>query len=256
MADTEPNVSFETKTESVTRQYSEFLTKIDDLNKDPTTNTDEYVTKNGKTIKRYHLNGTDFAFLSHTVGIGIPNSNLITSQNIRNEISLWGSTKTGQANNQISCSLITADHISHAVHSREIQVPQVMLGFTTLEDGQLIRAKPGDTCFVVEKDHLAKPNEGNLRSVKDVLNTGNDGKMYNEVVITRYTQNGQTRKPDFIITFDGQMNDRIDQAIDYFNIPIINFNTEAYLNRSDRQTTDKKPSSLRKGDRNAVEGVY
>ncbi len=235
MADTEPHLSFEPKTETITRQYNEFLTKNTELDKDSTITIDEYVTKNGQTVKKYNLNGTDFAFLSHTVGINIPNSNLATSQDIRSEISRWNTTKIGEANNQISCSLITADHISHAVNFQEVQTPQVMLGFTQLKTGELILAKPGDVGSIVEGKHIMKPQDGDICSIQDVLKTGNNGKMYNEVVITRYTQDRQAKKPDFILIFDNQTSDRIDQAIDYFKVPVINFNSQEYLNRSDHQ---------------------
>jgi hypothetical protein len=237
MPDTEPVLNDPSRSliETRTREYNDFFTKLDQLENNPQTTTEEYVTQNGQVVKKYNLNGTDFAFLSHTVGIGIPNSNLSTSQNIRTEISFWGSTKPGEANNQISCSLISADHISHAVHIQEIKTPQVMLGFTHLDSDQLILAKPSDVGSVVEKNHTFKPNEDNLSPVKDVLKTGNNGKMYNEIIITRYVRDGQVRKPNFIVIFDNQTNDRIEQAIDYFNVPVVNLNSQEYISRSNHQ---------------------
>jgi hypothetical protein len=159
---------------------------------------------------------------------------LEVSQGITKEISHWDTKKKGEANNQISCSLITNNHISHT--KAEIGQPDVILGFNQIENGDLLFAIGNDGGIMVDKKLVAtKMDEYNTHPPKDILKTGGYGNMYNEVLITRYKQDGQPRKPDFIITFNGETNDRIEQAINYFEIPIINFETSEYIKKINQQ---------------------
>ncbi len=234
MPDQEPNIVNiqESKAQKLTREYNQFLTKNENLENNPTVSIDEYVTNNGKKIKRYNLAGTDFAFFSHTVGIGINNNNLEISNIISKEINHWDAKKKGEANNQISCSLITHDHIAHAGYT---STTQVLLAFNQIENGNLLLARAGDIGTNVDKNKIITDmDEINTYPPQDILKTQNYGSMYNEVVISRY-QGEKARKPDFIIVFDGKINQRIEQALDYFQIPIINFQTNTYVENINQQ---------------------
>lgn len=245
MPDIEPQTTnnSESKEERLTKEYDVFLTKSENLENNPNVLIDEFTTISGKKIKRYNLSGIDFAFLSHTVGLNIPNQNQEISQNIKTEISRWDQFRKGEANNYISCSLITAEHISHAT-AGTIESLQVMLGFSHVEIGELILAQCGDAGSNTSKKFIANQIDVyRIQSPQTILKTAGHGSLYNEVLITRYSHTNQPKKPDFIITFDGKSDHRIDQAINYFDVPVINFKTESYIKKNNNQIEQKLAQS-------------
>ena len=52
---------------------------------------------------------------------------------------------------------------------------------------------------------------------------------YNEIVIRRYNENGEPKRPDFMVVQDGNINPVALKHAKYFNIPIVNINTKTYL---------------------------
>ena len=52
---------------------------------------------------------------------------------------------------------------------------------------------------------------------------------YNEIVIRRYNENGEPKRPDFMVVQDGNINPVALKHAKYFSIPIVNINTKTYL---------------------------
>ncbi len=221
----------ESKISNVTQEYNKFIIKISSLYNDQSVSVDEHTTSSGKTVKKYNLTGSDFAFLSHVVGLGIKGDHFETSQTISEDISHWDSVEKGKANNYISCSLITDSHVAYFTNG-STKAP-VLLGFDHVDDGDLIMAKCFDYGTRIKGNLIASSDE--IDYPHDILKTSDHGGKYNEVVIARYGQDEQTRKPDFIIVFDGKISKRVEQAIDYFGIPIVNFKTSAYIDKINQQ---------------------
>jgi len=238
--DNEPtinNINSESRLEKKTQEYNNFLTKKKDLENNPHVTIGDYTTINGQKVKQYNLEGTKFAFLTHTIGLNIANDNKKISEEITNDISIWNKKNREEGNNQISCSLITDKKITHTRNAETYHEPQIILAFEQIEKNGLLFASVTDGAINTNKGIIIKPNENNIRSPQEIINI--DSNQYNEVVISRYPENEQARKPDFIVIFDGQTNDKIDQAVDYFNIPIINLQTEEYIkDRRDRIETN------------------
>lgn len=99
-------------------------------------------------------------------------------------------------------------------------------GFSHVEGDSIIRITLGDGRTTNDIGHEdTQINPGSL----DVLNRlENNNTTYNEVVLRRYSETGKPRRPDFIITEDGQIPPLFLKHASYFGIPIINIETKYY----------------------------
>ena len=230
----ETSVVRESKIEKITSEYNSFLTKTEELENNPNVSINEYTTRSGNVVKQYNLSGANFAFLTHAVGVGFDNNHKNLSEDIKENISIWNSKKKGEANNQISCCLITNDHIIHAGFGKEGEIRTILLGFNHLNNDELIDASYRDHGTPTKPEFTAQINEQML-GPKEILEPGTS----NEVITRRYDDNGIARQPDFIIIFNGKIDEKLEKAIDYFKVPIINLKTSEYVDKTNEQIQEE-----------------
>lgn len=66
----------------------------------------------------------------------------------------------------------------------------------------------------------------------DILEGSGSTKGYNEVLLRRYSENGMPKRPDYILAENGKITETMLKHAEYFGIPIINLDTEAYRQKS------------------------
>ncbi|MBR0403457.1 hypothetical protein IJI55_02845 [Candidatus Saccharibacteria bacterium] len=203
----------------------------------------------GKNIPVYSLKGLPFAMLNHTVDYRRPDyesggKGSQTSQQLLEDPSLWvrnqkdvmqdsrysNDFKPDSMGNVISCSYIDSgnnlrgdiDYGSNAT---------CKYGFSKVEEDGLFGILDQDmhSPNIYDYTKLYGVNVSDLNN----LESANEKKEYNEIVIRRYLKDGQPRLPDFMITKDGRIPEDTLRHARYFNIPIVNIDTEAYNKKAD-----------------------
>lgn len=109
-------------------------------------------------------------------------------------------------------------------------------GFSHLEGNSVINA---DMTDIISRSDIGKDDSKLTESkvqrlLADLEHPGEShyrgiNGAYNEIVIRRYNENGEPKRPDFMIVQDGNINPTALKHAKYFNIPIININTKTYF---------------------------
>ncbi len=109
-------------------------------------------------------------------------------------------------------------------------------GFSHLEGNSVIDA---DMTDIVSRSDIGKDDsklteDKVQRLLTDLEHPGEShykgfNGAYNEIVIRRYNENGDPKRPDFMVVQDGNINPIALKHAKYFNIPVVNINTKTYL---------------------------
>ena len=109
-------------------------------------------------------------------------------------------------------------------------------GFSHLEGNSVIDADMTDIVSRsdIGKDDSKLTDDKVQRLLTDLEHPGEShykgfNGAYNEIVIRRYNENGDPKRPDFMIVQDGNINPIALKHAKYFDIPIVNIDTKSYF---------------------------
>ncbi len=217
----------------------------------------EDVEYNGKKIPVYNLKGLPFAMLNHTVDYRRPTyetggKGSQTSQELLENPSFWTRSQTEAMQDDRYSENFRSDAIGNVISTSYLDAGNNLrsdvdgngvtckYGFSRVEDGGLLEITDQDNNTSNRYDYSELPtcNVSKLMQLSNV----NGKKPYNEMVIRRYLENGEPKLPDYMITKtdmlkDGQIPEDTLRHASFFNIPIINIDTEAYDRKADKIAT-------------------
>jgi len=236
----EQQIELDKSNDEIAQQWVDYMTtkeKFDSMvaNGEPGISVMEHTTAAGTTVNMYNLSGAPYALLVH--GITFDRSAQEFSKNgvngkkaaeYENDISTWDITKRGEANDNISCSILSPEYGTEYWGSTTSAGykngdKSIAVGFSGISSEDIRMTVDSDQGTTRKSEHhrsekLETPNE--IIRGKGIHQGRPDGMA--EVVIPRYVgESDVARKPDFIIVNNGQTSLTVDRAIDYFNVPVI-----------------------------------
>ncbi|MBP5633308.1 hypothetical protein J6X13_00005, partial [Candidatus Saccharibacteria bacterium] len=228
--------------ELLERDLNERLTKIDQLeeealggNPDVEKSTRSY---NGNEIPVYTLHGFPIKMLTHTVDYRRLNDSgeigTETYKDVMRDPSIWTErrdiseqtegfgTREGNARgNTISVSYTNSERNFKSRFTGEL-----VYGFCQVEADSVLSVTNGDgSTSNMEGDaetSISNPDE------LDMLEGAEGTNNYNEILLRRYSENGMPKRPDYIVAENGQITETMLRHAEYFGIPIINIDKDAY----------------------------
>ena len=229
--------------EILERDLNARLTTIDQLE-------DEVASENPEVGKRsiefedseipvYDLRGLPYAFLSTTIDYrdkyDYSSNGYETSASIINSPSVWArredetqelvgfgmnSRDVGARGNTISASYWNSEYNSNSFYRGRL-----MYGFQHVDGDSIIEITNGDghTCNLDGKDDPRKLALGQIEELEGIEGTT----IYNEFLLRRYSETGKPKCPDFLITFNNDIDEVVLRHAKYFDIPIVNIEERA-----------------------------
>ena len=98
-----------------------------------------------------------------------------------------------------------------------------------------------------------KPSKIKNSSLVWELEQGEYDGEYDEVVIRRYSETGQPKLPDYIVTYDGQISEETKRHAAYFKIPILNIENAYYSEREEKKARRLLDSIFTESDYSIVD---
>jgi len=210
----------------------------------------------GKIIPVYTLKGLPFSMLSHDVeyrkaNLGSPYTiGTETFQKIVEDPSVWaqreseaskeegfGTTGSKARGNVIFTSYIDSEsNLDQRVGSDK---GDLCYGFSHIDGGDLLKVSQSDggTPNMVSKDIETFISEHDI-SFLDMVEGPSGRAGYNEVVFRRYTENGEPHLPDYIITENGHIAEKMLKHAAFFKIPIVNIDKAPYYAKAENIATE------------------
>ena len=193
---------------------------------------------NDQEIPVYDLKGLPFSILSHTVDYRKKNRpgeiGTETYKKVMEDPSIWAQrreqaeqasgygTRDGNARGDtISASYYTSEKNLDSYVSGDL-----MYGFAGVSGDSVISVSNGDggTSNTGGRDET-KISQGNeITTLEGAGSTAS----YNEVLLRRYDADGRAKRPDFIVTENGQISEAAKRHAAYFGIPIVNIERSVY----------------------------
>lgn len=246
--------------QKIEQQFNTALTRVSDFdvainNGEHGINKDSILTESGKKIAIYNMLGYDFRYLKHDIGFRSISANGLSQALIKNP-ELWlrekhkisnliknvnNENKIQESGSQtLSLSYVDTSDSNNfkrntfGVNLGVFNYDSVIYGFDQIKTGTLIDADANDAGLGVNSEDDFFPRLFRYKDAVDnvpkiITKTGNYGE-HNEVGISRYDENGNSQLPNFLISYDGKINEDTKHHAEFFNIPIISINTNCYLN--------------------------
>ena len=234
--------------ELVERDLNSRLLKVDDLEAEAYPgNPDvqkEVIPFNGHDIPVYNLSGVDFSLLTTTIDYRKANDDTAwdigteTYKRIMADPSLW-CLRRDQAEKQkgfgtdgasaMGNTISTSYWDSHQSIDRHVS-GDLLYGFDNVTPDSILEITNGDagsSNMGGDEDTLvSSPDE-----IKNLNKPRMDNCGYNEVTLRRYSENGIPKKPDYIVTKSGRITEVALRHAAFFDVPIINVNSDIYERR-------------------------
>lgn len=220
-----------------------------------------YIEYEGHQIPVYELTGHELRFLQHVVDYKIDDRTITvkgreTARALLEDPSKWRSSQIEQKANAENGESMLTDNISTSYIDANLNLTRrgganskykVVYGFTHLDQDELVETSRMDNrtdAFATVRDinlsgdylHDVRQHEATLTPEK--LARVNKGKDYNEVVISRYQDNGEPVLPDTMITHaspydpENGITEYTLRHAAYFDIPIIRIHDQEYRNQA------------------------
>lgn len=243
--------------ELVERQINEKLLTVDTLEEEALAENVEVekrsVEYEGSEITVYDLKGLPFSILTHAIDYrhaNVDNPDHIgvqTMNKLLDDPSIWTETeeeakkaegygtRNGDARgNTISASYTNSDSNICARVGNALDYAHTVYGFSKLPGDSIIGiySQDGGTTNV-SGHNPTQLNERDLKTI-DVLEGPGNRVSYNEVLLRRYDETGKPILPDYIVAEDGMITDTMKKHANYFNIPIINIEKKAYVEKGEK----------------------
>ena len=231
--------------ESIEREFNSELLTIDRLEEEVLAENPE-VEKgskeyNGTEVPVYILRGLPFSMLSHNIAYKKSGDEgtigATTSRKLIEDPSIWvqseeKASKERNRGNVISLSYINSDS---NLTSRFVlnDGTDICYGFSHLAPFQYIHASTTDAR---SPQHYGK---GSTKAdvdigILDELKKNSAG--YNEVVVHRYSEDGQPYRPDYIIAQHGIITEDMLRHAKFFDVPIVDIRTGPYEEKMKKRT--------------------
>lgn len=204
------------------------------------------IEQDGITVPVYDLKGLPFTMLTHAVTYrssdNAGNQNRTASENLVKDPSLWAqrqdeAEKTAdygagkRRGNTISTSYTNSERnlTSRAFNERRPS-ETLTYGFSHVAATSILSVTNGDgaTPKNIGRDYDSSVEDPDpLATLEGPAGTA----MYNEVLLRRYSETGEPKSPDYIVTRNGCITADMIRHAHYFGIPIINIEQDIYEER-------------------------
>lgn len=231
--------------ESIEREFNSELLTIDKLEEEVLVENPE-VEKSSKEydgveIPVYILKGLPFSMLSHNIAYKKNGDEgtigATTSRRLIEDPSIWTqpeeeALKEQNRGNVISLSYINSDS---NLTSRYILNDQsdICYGFSSIAPFQYIAASTTD---MRSPQHYNKGSTEARTEIDIIDKLKKESAGYNEIVVHRYTEDGQPYKPDYIIAQHGIITEDMLRHAKFFNVPIVDIWTGPYEEKMQKRT--------------------
>ena len=141
-----------------------------------------------------------------------------------------GFNKNGSYITDTICTSFTNSEtnlLSYSGSSSLISIPELTYGFDHVSPNSILNVANGDGMTGSYGKAELIDWSLNIHSVDKLISAGGTS-SYNEVTIRRYSENGVPKKPDYIITRNGNIGKYALEHAKFFNIPIINIDNSVY----------------------------
>ncbi len=230
--------------EASERAFNAELTKLEDIDMAAESGSEEVSKRviqfEGQELTVYDMRGFPFSFLQHAIdfkGQGEQiNAWLIgasVAKSLQDNPSLWAMKEDtiksyGGNLNSSESNTISTSYVNTEENARTMHVNGLYYGFDHVRPDSILqtgRSDIGSTNGIGKNNtYLSKTDPYTPRK----LERAGDTSPYNEVQIRRYDESGNPQLPDFVIIKDNKPSDVILKHAAYFNIPVINIETEYY----------------------------
>ena len=232
--------------ELLERDLNERLVKIDQLEEESLAENPEVekstMSYNGSEIPVYTLHGFPVKMLTHTVDYRKNNlSGSIgtkTYKEVMEDPSIWAKRRDiaeqtegfGTTNDNARGDTISASYTNSEQNFDSRVSGELVYGFCQVEADSVLAVVNGDGGTT----NMAGTLETTISNPDkfDILEGSGSTKGYNEVLLRRYSENGMPKRPDYILAENGKITETMLKHAEYFGIPIINLDMEAYRQKS------------------------
>lgn len=231
--------------ESVEREFNSELLTVDKLEEEVLAENPEVekdsIEYNGTEVPVYILKGLPFSMLSHNIAYKKDGDEgtigATTSRKLIDDPSIWmqseeGASKERNRGNVISLSYINSDS---NLTSRFVlnDGTDICYGFSHLAPFQYIHASTTDAR---SPQHYKKGTTEAGMSIDIIDKLKKESAGYNEVVVHRYTEDGQPYRPDYIIAQHGIITEDMLRHAKFFDVPIVDIWTGPYEEKMKKRT--------------------
>lgn len=231
--------------ESVEREFNSELLTVDKLEEEVLAENPEVekdsIEYNGTEVPVYILKGLPFSMLSHNIAYKKDGDEgtigATTSRKLIEDPSIWvqseeKASKERNRGNVISLSYINSNSNLTSRFARN-DGTDICYGFSHLAPFQYIHASTTDAR---SPQHYGKGSTkaGVDIDILDELKKNSAG--YNEVVVHRYSEDGQPYGPDYIIAQHGIITEDMLRHAKFFGVPIVDIWTGPYEEKMQKRT--------------------
>lgn len=199
------------------------------------------ISYDGVEIPVYDLKGLPFSLLTHTVDYRRLNKKgdigTETYKEVMESPSIWMQRKDEAEQSKeygTRKSSARGDTISTSYRNSEKNLStylsgDLVYGFATVEPDSVLKVinNDGRTPNIVGKAETSVSNAQGIDALEN-----NFSSKYNEILLRRYTENGMPKKPDYIVSTNGQFSEAALRHAKYYGIPIINIEEKTYLEKA------------------------
>ena len=231
--------------ESIERELNSELLTIDKLEEEVLAENPEVEKSSkeydGAEIPVYILKGLPFSMLSHNIAYKKNGDEgtigATTSRKLIEDPSIWVQSeeealKERNRGNVISLSYINSDS---NLTSRYIFNDQsdICYGFSSIAPFQYIAASTTD---MRSPQHYNKGSTEARTEIGIIDKLKKESAGYNEIVVHRYTEDGQPYRPDYIIAQHGIITEDMLRHAKFFDVPIVDIWTGPYEEKMKKRT--------------------
>lgn len=232
--------------EIVERGLNTCLLKVDDLEVESLSENPEVqkrtVMYEGVEIPVYDLKGLPFAMLSTTIDYRSANKpgeiGTETYKAVMEDPAIWTRRRDeaekesgfGTRDDNALGDTISASYYNSERNINSHVTGELIYGFEKVEADSVIAAVNGDA----GSSNMAGTAETLLADVDAIKHLEGAGGtyIYNEVLMRRYSENGVSKRPDYIITENGRITEAALRHAKFYNVPIVNIEKPVYLEKA------------------------
>lgn len=235
--------------ELVERDLNSRLLTVDNLEEEALSENSEvqkrFVEFEGSEIPVYDLEGLPFAMLSTTIDYRNANKpgeiGTETYKEVMANPAIWLERQDeaeradgfGTRNEHARGNAISTSYRNSERNLKSYVPGELTYGFGHVDAGSVFAVVNGDAGSnnVISKS-------GSLIAGLDAIDRleGAGGtKYYNEVVLRRYSETGEPKRPDYIVARNGQISEAALRHAKFFNIPIVNIEESVYEDKAEKK---------------------
>ena len=199
----------------------------------------------GEQIPVYDLKGFPFVMLQTTIDYRSTNRpgeiGTETYRALMENPALWAERRDeaeksagfGTRNGNARGDTISTSYRNSEKNLDSVVPGELVYGFASVSPDSIISVSGGDG----GTSNMAGREETRVSSLNEIkrLENPNASTIYNEVLLRRYSETGEPKRPDYIIVENGHISEASLRHAKFFNIPIVNIDTKAYQEKLERR---------------------